>query len=118
MIGGSLLFVRAPCAHVIPLAVTGCVSSFPCAPTRAHYFARYLTVTVKIRTLKLSFQFCSLALLFGGIQHNGQINIVNSDELIIKLLSTWICLIIFSTTPEEFSPEYFVSAVYNKGIDQ
>ena len=39
--------------HVIPLAVTGCVSALPRARVhaRAHYFARYLTVTVKICTL-------------------------------------------------------------------
>ena len=55
MIGGSLLFVCAPCARVIPLAVTGCVSDLPRAPARAHYFARYLTVTVKIRTLEIIF---------------------------------------------------------------
>ena len=35
MISGSLLFVCAPCACVIPLAVTGCVSALPCASTRA-----------------------------------------------------------------------------------
>ena len=55
MIGGSLLVVRNPCARVIPLAVTSCVSDLPCAPARAHYFARYLTVTVKIRTLESIF---------------------------------------------------------------
>ena len=49
-----LLFVRALCARVIPLEVTGCVSAFPRAPARA-YFARYLTVTVKIRTLESIF---------------------------------------------------------------
>ena len=38
-------------AHAIPLVVTGCVSSLPRAHARAHYFAHYLTVTVKIRTL-------------------------------------------------------------------
>ena len=39
--------------HVIPLAVTGCVSALPRARVhaRAHYFAHYLTVTVKICTL-------------------------------------------------------------------
>ena len=55
MIGGYLLFVRATCARVIPLKVTGCVSDLPHAPARAHYFARYLTVTVKIRTLESIF---------------------------------------------------------------
>ena len=49
-----LLFVRAPCALVIPLEVTGCVSALararPCV-----YFARYLTVTVKKRTLEIIF---------------------------------------------------------------
>ena len=29
-----LLFIRAPCARVIPLVVTGCVSTFPRAPAR------------------------------------------------------------------------------------
>ena len=48
---GSLLFVRTLCACEIPLAVMGCVSNLPCAPARA-YFARYLTVTVKICTLE------------------------------------------------------------------
>ena len=42
-------------ARVIPLAVTGCVSALPHARVRAHYFARYLTVTVKIRTLESIF---------------------------------------------------------------
>ena len=37
--------------RVIPLAVTGCVSALPRARVRAHYFARYLTVTVNILTL-------------------------------------------------------------------
>ena len=54
MIGGSLVVVRSPCAHVIQLVVTGCVSSLPRAPARA-YFVRYLTVTVKIRTLESIF---------------------------------------------------------------
>ena len=49
-----LLFVRAPCARVIPFAVTGCVSALLCAPARA-YFGRYLTVTVKICTLEIIF---------------------------------------------------------------
>ena len=55
MIGGSLLFVRSPCACAIPLAVTDCVSAIPRAPARTHYFAPYLTVMVKIRTLKRIF---------------------------------------------------------------
>ena len=55
-IGNSILLIvicclSVLCARVIPLAVTGFVSSLPCARARAHYFARYLTVTVKIRTL-------------------------------------------------------------------
>ena len=39
--------------RVIPLAVTGCVSALLGAHSRAraYYFARYLTVTVKISTL-------------------------------------------------------------------
>ena len=49
-----LLFVRNPCVRVIPLEVTGYVSAFPCAPART-YFARYLTVTVKLRTLESIF---------------------------------------------------------------
>ena len=44
----SVSDLRAP---VIPLAVTGCVSALLRARARVHYFARYLTVTVKIRTL-------------------------------------------------------------------
>ena len=52
MIGGALVFVRAPRARMIPLAVTGCVSALLRARARAHYIARYLTVTVKIRTLE------------------------------------------------------------------
>ena len=55
MIGGSILFVCNPCAHLIPLAVTGCVSALPRAPARAHYFLRYLTVTVNICTLESIF---------------------------------------------------------------
>ena len=51
MIGGSLLVVCAPCARVITFAVTSCVSDLPHGPVRA-YFARYLTVTVKICTLE------------------------------------------------------------------
>ena len=43
--------VSALCARAIPLAVTVCVSALPRARAHAHYFARYLTVTVKIRTL-------------------------------------------------------------------
>ena len=34
MIGGSLLFVCAPCERVISLAVTGCVSALPRTPAR------------------------------------------------------------------------------------
>ena len=55
MIGVSLLVVRALCARVIPLAVTGSLSALTCAPARAHYFARYLKVTVKMRTLESFF---------------------------------------------------------------
>ena len=55
MIGGSLLFLRALCARVIPLTVTGCVSTLPRAPTYANYFERYVTVTVNIRTLEIIF---------------------------------------------------------------
>ena len=51
----SLLFFRAPSARVIQLLVTGCVFALPRAPARAHYFAHYLTVTVKIRTLESIF---------------------------------------------------------------
>ena len=54
MIFGAL-FLSALCARVIPLAVTGCVSALPHAPECAHYFARYLPVTVKIRTLESVF---------------------------------------------------------------
>ena len=50
MIGGDL-FLSALCTRAIPLAVTGCVSALPHARVRAHHFVRYLTVTVKIRTL-------------------------------------------------------------------
>ena len=57
-----LLFIRAPCARVIPLAVTGCVYNFPRAPARA-YFSRYVTVAVKIRTLESIF----LVLLAGSL---------------------------------------------------
>ena len=35
MIGGSLLFVRSICARVLPLELTGCVSTLSCAPARA-----------------------------------------------------------------------------------
>ena len=55
MIGGSLLFVRAPCVRVIALVVTDFVSALPRASARAHYFERYLTVTVKICTLESMF---------------------------------------------------------------
>ena len=56
-IGNKILLVvicwfSALRACVITLVVTGCVSTLPHAPARAHYFARYLTVTIKIRTLK------------------------------------------------------------------
>ena len=54
MIGGSIVVVRDLCMRVIPLAITGCVYALPLAPVRA-YFARYLTVTVKIRTLESIF---------------------------------------------------------------
>ena len=43
--------MSALCAHAFPLAVTGCVSALLHARTRTHYFACYLTVTVKIHTL-------------------------------------------------------------------
>ena len=43
--------VSALRARAVPLAVTGCVSALPRARVRVHYFARYLTVMVKIRTL-------------------------------------------------------------------
>ena len=43
--------VSALRARAIPLAVTGYVYALLCALARAHYFARYLTVTVEIRTL-------------------------------------------------------------------
>ena len=42
-------------AHVIPLAITGCVSALPPAPACAHYFAQYLTVMGKILTLETIF---------------------------------------------------------------
>ena len=41
-------------AHVIPLAVTCYVFSLSLARARAHYFARYLTVMVKIQTLVIN----------------------------------------------------------------
>ena len=46
-----IYFLSALHARAIPLAVTGFVSSPVRARAHAHYFARYLTVTVKIRTL-------------------------------------------------------------------
>ena len=49
-----LLFVRAPSVCVITLAVTCCVSALPHSPACV-YFARYLTITVKIRTLESIF---------------------------------------------------------------
>ena len=63
MIGGYLLVVRALCVRVIQLAITVCVSALPHARARSHYFARYLRVTVKIRTLESIFPIllvCSL----------------------------------------------------------
>ena len=42
-------------ARAIPLALTSCVSALLHARARAHYLARYLTVTVKIRTLESIF---------------------------------------------------------------
>ena len=50
MISGDLL-LSALRARVIPLTVTCCVSALPHAHARAHYFSRYLMITVKIRTL-------------------------------------------------------------------
>ena len=46
--------VSALRARAIMLALTGCVSALPCVCARAHYFARYLTVTVKICTLGIN----------------------------------------------------------------
>ena len=43
--------VSAIRARAIPLAITGCVSALLRAHACAHYFARYLTVTVRICTL-------------------------------------------------------------------
>ena len=45
--------VSALCVRAVPLSVTGYVSAFlrVRVHARAHYFARYLTVTVKIHTL-------------------------------------------------------------------
>ena len=43
--------VSALRAHVIPFALKHCVSALPRAGAQTHYFARLLTVTVKIRTL-------------------------------------------------------------------
>ena len=59
-IGNVILLVVICCmsalrAREIPLAVTGCVSALPRVRARAHYLARYLTVTVKIRTLGINF---------------------------------------------------------------
>ena len=51
MIGGALLFVPTPRARVIPLVATDYVYALPHVPARVHYFARYLMVIVKIRTL-------------------------------------------------------------------
>ena len=55
-IGNAILLVAICCfsalgACVVPLAVTGFLSALLRAHVRAHYFARYLTVTVKILTL-------------------------------------------------------------------
>ena len=55
-IGNAILlvvicFLPALYARAIPLAVTGCVSALLRARVHAHYFARYLTVTVKIHIL-------------------------------------------------------------------
>ena len=50
-----ICWVSALCAHAIKLAVTGFVSSLVRARAHAHYFARYLTVTVKIRSLEIIF---------------------------------------------------------------
>ena len=44
--------VSALRTRAIPLAATGCVSALPRA--RAHYFARYLTVTVNIHILGIN----------------------------------------------------------------
>ena len=43
--------VSALRARAIPLVVTGCVSALLCARAHVHYFACYLTVTVKILSL-------------------------------------------------------------------
>ena len=53
MIGGDLLFVRAlrECYSIDGNRL--CVRSLACACT--HYFARYLRVMVKIRTLEIIF---------------------------------------------------------------
>ena len=47
--------VSALRARAIPLAVTGYVSALPRAHAHVHYFTRYLTVTVNIRTLGSNF---------------------------------------------------------------
>ena len=70
-IGNAILLVVLCCfsvlrTHVIPLAVTGCVSAIPHAPASSHYFARYLTVTLNICTLESIF-----TVLLGGIHPNG-----------------------------------------------
>ena len=56
--------MSALCARAIPLAVTGCVSALPRVHVRAHYFARYITVTVKIRTLGSNVAFLLAGSLF------------------------------------------------------
>ena len=55
-IGNAILLVVICClsalrARAIPLSVTGCLSALPCVRVCAHHFARYLMVTVQIRTL-------------------------------------------------------------------
>ena len=49
------LWLSVVCRHVNTLAVTGCVFAVSRVPVRTHYFARYLKVTVKIRTLESIF---------------------------------------------------------------
>ena len=41
-------------ARAIPLEVTGCVSALPRTRALVYYFARYLTVKVKICTLGIN----------------------------------------------------------------
>ena len=59
-IGNKILLVVICClsairARAISLAASGFVSALPRAPAHAHYFARYLTVTVNIQTLEIIF---------------------------------------------------------------